>query len=149
VIKQMNPGLPYGITTLPSYKGQTPSSWVGGWCAGIPKGSKNPDAAWEFLKWITASPDGTTAVGKATDEFPGYKPSPFLNQLDPQLALFYPILKTTLHQRPVTPAEDYYMGQLNNEVSNALYGKKTPLQALTDCTNNVQAYINKEILKKA
>jgi ribosomal protein L13 len=57
-------------------------------------------------------------------------------------------LKTTLHQRPVTPAEDYYMGQLSTEVSNALYGKKTAKQALTDCTTNVQAYINKEILKK-
>jgi ABC-type glycerol-3-phosphate transport system substrate-binding protein len=39
------------------------------------------------------------------------------------------------------------MGQLNNEVSNALYGKKTPKQALDDVTKNVQSYLN-GILKR-
>ena len=29
---------------------------VGVWSFGVPKSSKNPDAAWEFLKWVTSEP---------------------------------------------------------------------------------------------
>ena len=81
-------------------------------------------------------------------QFPGYKKSPFFDKLSGTLKTFYPILSTTQHQRPVTPAEDYYVGQLLNEVSNALYGKKTPKKALDDVTKNVQSYLD-GILKKA
>jgi multiple sugar transport system substrate-binding protein len=146
-IKQYNPSLKYGITLLPKYKNIPNSSWVGGWCVGIPKGAKNPDAGWEFLRWICATNQGTAAAGAAVLDFPGYKKSSFFQNLPANIKDFYPILKATQHQRPVTPAEDYYMGQLTNEVSNALYGKKTPKQALTDCTNNVQKYLD-SLLKK-
>jgi multiple sugar transport system substrate-binding protein len=141
-IAQYNPGMKYGITKMPAKTPLPSSSWVGGWCVGIPKGAKNPDAGWEFVKWICATDQGTTAAGNAVADFPGYRKSSFFNNIPTAIKPFYPILQATQHQRPVTPAEDYYMGQLNNEVSNALYGKKTPKQALTDCTNNVQKYLN-------
>ena len=141
-IKQFNPTMQYGITKLPAYKNLPSSSWVGGWCVGIPKGAKNPAAAWAFIQWLCASNDGTSKAGAAVSDFPGYKASSFFKALPAALKQFYPILETTQHHRPVTPAEDYYMGQLDQEVSNALYGKKTPKQALTDCTNNVQKYLN-------
>lgn len=147
-IKQYNPGMQYGITKLPAYKAIAPSSWVGGWCVGIPKGAKNPDAGWEFLKWICASDGGTTAAGNAVLDFPGYKKSSFFNNIPAKIKDFYPILQGTQHQRPVTPAEDYYMGSLDREVSNALYGKKTPQQALNDVTKDVQAYLNGITKKK-
>ena len=146
-IKQYNPSLQYGITKMPHYKNLPSSSWVGGWCVGIPRGAKNPDAAWDFIQWICASNDGTTKAGNAVSDFPGYKASSFFHKLPSNLKQFYPILEITMHHRPVTPAEDYYMGQLNNEVSNALYGKKTPKQALDDVTKNVQSYLN-GILKR-
>jgi len=147
-IKQYNPGMKYGITTLPAYKNLPPSSWVGGWCVGIPKGAHNPDAAWEFVKWVCASNEGTTAAGQAVIDFPGYKKSSFFANLPANIAPFYPILKGTMHQRPVTPAEDYYMGALDREVSNALYGKKTAKQALTDVTTEVQKYLDGVLHKK-
>ena len=139
--------VPPGITRLPAYKSVPPSSWIGGWCVGIPRGARNPDAAWEFIRWTCASNDGTSKAGNAVSDFPGYKASSFFHKLPASLESFYPILETTQHQRPVTPAEDYYMGALNREASNALYGKKTPKQALTDCTKDVQSYLN-SILKK-
>ena len=86
-------------------------------------------------------------AGTAISDFPGYKRSAFLKNLPANIKPFYPILQSTEHQRPVTPAEDYYMGALDREVSNALYGKKTPKQALTDATNDVQKYLN-GLLKK-
>jgi len=146
-IAQYNPSMQYGITRLPAYKSLAPSSWVGGWCVGIPKGAKNPDAAWEFVKWICASNAGTTAAGNAVLDFPGYKKSSFFTNIPANIKAFYPILQGTQHQRPVTPAEDYYMGSLNNNVSDALYGKKTPKQALSDCSKDVQSYLN-GVLKK-
>jgi multiple sugar transport system substrate-binding protein len=147
-IAKYNPSLQYGITKLPAYKNIPSSSWVGGWCVGIPKGAANPDAAWEFVKWICASNEGTTMAGNAVGDFPGYRKSSFFSNLPANIKPFYPILQTTEHQRPVTPAEDYYMGRLDAEVSNALYGKKTPKQALTDCTKDVQSYLNGLLKKK-
>src|SRR5256714_4876140 len=147
-IKQYNPSMQYGITKMPAYKNLPSSTWVGGWCIGIPRGAKNPDAAFEFIQWISASSDGTTKGGNALGQFPGYKKSPFFDKLSGTLKTFYPILQTTQHQRPVTPAEDYYVGQLLNEVSNALYGKKTPKKALDDVTKNVQSYLNGVLKKK-
>jgi multiple sugar transport system substrate-binding protein len=147
-IKQYNPSMQYGITKMPAYKNVPSSSWVGGWCIGIPRGAKNPDAAFEFIQWLCASKDGTTKYANATLEFPGYNASPFFDKLPASAKPFYPILQTTQHQRPVTPAEDYYVGQLLNEVSNALYGKKTPKRALDDVTKNVQSYLDGTLKKK-
>ena len=89
---------------------------------------------WAAIRWICASNDGTSKAGNAVSDFPGYKASSFFDKLPSNLKQFYPILQTTMHHRPVTPAEDYYVGQLLNEVSNALYGKKTPKKALDDVT---------------
>jgi ABC-type glycerol-3-phosphate transport system substrate-binding protein len=148
-IKLYNPSMQYGVTKMPPYKNVPSSSWVGGWCIGIPRGAKNADAAFEFIHWLCASNDGTTKYANATLEFPGYKASPFFDKLPANAKPFYPILQITQHQRPVTPAEDYYVGQLLNEVSNALYGKKTPKKALDDVTKNVQSYLDGILKKKS
>jgi hypothetical protein len=41
----------------------TPSgSWSGGFSLSIPKGAKNPEAAWEFIKCATSSEPFSTAT---------------------------------------------------------------------------------------
>ncbi|MBO7392714.1 MAG: ABC transporter substrate-binding protein, partial [Abditibacteriota bacterium] len=51
---------------------------------------------------------------------------------DSPFGAFYEILLRCKHQRPVEPAQEFYMGELAKAVDYAIYGVKTPKQALED-----------------
>lgn len=48
-IKQVGP---VGAFRFPSFAGEPKGGYSSWWMMGIPKDSKNPDAAWEYIKWI-------------------------------------------------------------------------------------------------
>jgi multiple sugar transport system substrate-binding protein len=127
------PDLNYGLTFIPAPStGEMHSSWVGGWCLGIPKGSKHPKEAWEFIRWCCRDPKGTEAVGRLQSLLPGYRKSPFLDEVRKRrgYSQFLDILEACRHQRPVMPAQSFYMGSLERAVDYCIYGKMTPKQAL-------------------
>ena len=150
-LKQYAPDLDFGITFLPTGPDGAPpkSSWVGGWTVGIPKGAKNKEAAFEFVRWLTTSDEATNIAGNSFTQFPGFKKSPYYEkvQQDPQLKPFYEILVETKHQRPVMPAQAFYMGQLATAVDAAIFGQKTAQQALDDATTETQKELDR-ILKE-
>jgi len=53
-IRAENPKLDFGATYLPGKDGNW-SSYAGGDNVLIPAGSKNPDGAWEFIKWMLST----------------------------------------------------------------------------------------------
>lgn len=144
-IRVYAPNLDYGLCGLPAPRGgEENSSWVGGWCLGLPKGSKHPKAGWEFIKWCCHDPKGTSIVGKRQGLLPGYKASPYLKSLEgkPGYGVYLDILKQCRHQRPVMPAQTFYMTSLNKAVEYALYGKMTPKQALDHAARDTQAELD-------
>jgi len=144
-IKRYAPDLEYGVTYIPSPPGgEKHSSWVGGWCIAIPKGSRHPDLAWEFIRWMCADPEGTRIAGKTQGLFPGYRKSPYFKEIraKPGYRQFLEMLEDCRHQRPVMPAQAYYMGALSRAVDYAIYGKKTPEQALRDAARETQEELN-------
>lgn len=53
-IRDYAPDLNFGVVELPEYEeGNGHTSWGGGFVAEIPEGSKNAEAAWEFIKYLT------------------------------------------------------------------------------------------------
>ncbi len=50
-IELYNPDLDYGVSVIPTFSGYPPASSSGSWWVGIPRGSKNIEAAWEFIKF--------------------------------------------------------------------------------------------------
>src|SRR5205807_6954652 len=50
VLKNQYPKIDFGITYLPGENGST-SSFAGGDVFGIPRGSKHPTEAWDFISW--------------------------------------------------------------------------------------------------
>jgi len=142
--------LKYGLPTEPyPPDGEENSSWVGGWCMAIPNGAKHQDEAWGFIYWLNATPEGTKVVGDIVGWFPGYKPSPAFDEFikDPRKEIFLNILKASKHQRPVIPTQGFYMGELARAVDFAVYGQRTPQQALDDATANVQKELDKALKK--
>lgn len=140
-IKKYAPDLDYGIGYIPApLSGEAHSSWVGGWCMAIPKGSHHPEEAWELIRWLCADPEGTSVVGRKSGLFPGWRKSPYLSEVSgqPGYGMFLKILEECRHQRPVMPAQAYYMGALQRAVDSALYGRKSPEQALRDAEIETQ-----------
>ncbi len=139
------PNLKYGITFIPSpADGEAHSSWVGGWCMAVPAGSKHPKEAWEVIRWMCADANGTDITGREMGLMPGSRKSPAFEALkkNPGFDQFYRILLDCRHQRPVMPVQAYYMGALQRAVDAAIYGKKTPKQALDDATAETQAELD-------
>lgn len=144
-IKRYAPGLDYGVTFIPAPPdGEQHSSWVGGWCMALPSGSRHPKEGWELIRWLCADDAGTTLVGAEMGLMPGARGSPAFRQLRAARGFdqFYRILLETRHQRPVMPVQAYYMGALQRAVDAAIYGKKTPKQALDDATAETQAELD-------
>jgi len=140
-IARYAPDLDYGVGYIPAPPGGEPhSSWVGGWCISIPAGSRHPKEAWELIRWICATPEGTMVMAQETGFFPGYRRSPAFERVRKKkyYGMYLKIMEECRHQRPVMPAQAYYMGALQRAVDAALYGKKTPQQALDDATLETQ-----------
>jgi len=144
-IKQYAPNLDYGLGYIPAPPdGEQHSSWVGGWCMAIPRGSRHPNAAWEFIRWACRDPKGTAAAGKIQGLFPGYRKSPYFDSIrgKPGYGEFLRIMEECRHQRPVMPAQAFYMSALGRAVDYAVYGRKTPREALKQATEETQAELD-------
>jgi len=129
------PNLDYGVTWIPAPPdGEQHSSWVGGWCVAIPRGAQNVAEAWEFVRWLCASGEGSALVGRHTGLFPGLKASPYFRQVRGRkhYGMFFQILQECRHQRPVMPVQARYMRELARAVEAAVYGKAAPKEALEE-----------------
>jgi len=150
-IERFAPELRYGVGYLPAPPdGEAHSSWVGGWCMALPRGSRNPKGGWELIRWLCATDEGTTAAGRESGLFPGYRKSPYLRLAARRknYASFLRILEECRHQRPVMPAQAFYMGALERAVDNALYGKMTPKEALHQATVETQRELDLTLGKR-
>lgn len=146
-LRRYAPDLEVGACALPQPEGgEANSSWVGGWCIGIPAGSgTHVKEAFEFIRWICVSEEGTALVAKSTGSFPGCKRSPVYEEIkkDPIKVAFLEILQECRHQRPVMPAQAFYMNELETAVDRALYGKETPEKALERAQQKTQEHLDK------
>jgi len=148
-VRQYAPQLDYGMAPLPQPPGgEYASSWVGGWTMAIPATVRDPAkrrAAMEYILWTCASAEGTTFKLRTINGFPGWQASPFFDEAaaDPHLAVYVDILRKCKHQRPVMPAQGYYMDQLDRAVDKAVRGERTPQEALDVATRDTQAFLDK------
>jgi multiple sugar transport system substrate-binding protein len=139
------PEMDYGITFIPAPPGgEQRSSWVGGWAMGMPKGCRQPEEAWDFIRFLAHSPEGTSIVGRQQLVLPGMRRSPFFKEAinKPHYAEYVRILEESRHQRPVMPVQALYMREMLRAVEAAVYGRKSPAQALADARKNTQAELD-------
>ncbi|NLF39577.1 extracellular solute-binding protein [bacterium] len=47
-------GSPAPIPAARLAAGDTPITWLGGWCYSIPTGAKNKEGAWKMIRWLTS-----------------------------------------------------------------------------------------------
>lgn len=135
-IKRYAPTLDYGIAFMPAPPdGEAKNSWIGGWSLAIPRSKKGvSDEAFEFVRWMCASSEGTMATGAKMHQFPAYRRSPYFKTVgdDPHLSVFYEIVKNSRHVRTLMPAQGYLMELLKRGVEEALYGGRDPKTILDE-----------------
>ncbi|MCC6177509.1 MAG: extracellular solute-binding protein [Chloroflexi bacterium] len=119
-----------------------PNGMRGVWTLGIPKDSKNKDAAWEVIKWMT-SPEGSLLF---TNYGAGHSPRyDVLNNADFQKK--YPwapdLIKAldAAKARPQTPNWTAIETAITDMGTAVLSGQKSPKDAIKDATNQVAPYL--------
>jgi ABC-type glycerol-3-phosphate transport system substrate-binding protein len=148
-IKRYAPNLKYGYNYIPGPTKPYEDGWIGDWNIGLPKGTKQKKEGWEYIRWFTATPEGTSAYTQVAGVFPAYKKSAYWQSehlKEPVYKIFVDQLWKQTKNRPIMPAQAFYMGELDREVDNALFGRKAPKQALDDITVSVQKELD-SILK--
>jgi len=151
LFKKYAPDLDYGAVAFPfpECMGSDHSAWMGGWCMAIPRGSRHPEESFTFMKWLCTSAEAGRSMIVTTGTFPGFIHSPGFDlvQGNEKLEIFYDILRNTQHQRPVMPAQAYFMGALDRAISHALNRIKSPEQALMDAQRETQKELDRVLGK--
>jgi ABC-type glycerol-3-phosphate transport system substrate-binding protein len=109
-------------------------AWTSGWRLFIPTGAKNADAAWDFIHWITATDEGTRSEWTHMGFIPGWTKAPVIEEIkaDPvMLAYFNTLLASKFAKAPI-PVGAYFQGQLEEKVSQAVYGELEPRAAMEE-----------------
>jgi multiple sugar transport system substrate-binding protein len=136
-IQKFMPDLKYGVFPMPTPTGADHTTWSGGWSVVIPKGAKNKDAAWQFLKYF-GSEEGQKVFSGIARDFSvidsvngdlGFKDDPILKQ-------FVDILPVS-HNRPVMTQGSLYWNELADAVDNATRGNGTAQELLDKVTEKV------------
>jgi multiple sugar transport system substrate-binding protein len=143
-IVKADPKMKIGATLWPYQKPGNAKlgagAWIGGWSAFVPKGSKHPKEAYDFLKWFSATDEGSSVAYKGTGFPPAFVSSPALQSIkkDPVLKAYYDVLFSTKNSRPAMAVADFYAAQLDEQGGKALYGQATPYQAMKTVKENTE-----------
>lgn len=133
------------VAFAPLPKGDVKSaSCLGGWLAMINKNSKNPDAAWEFLKFL-AGPEGQKIAAVDGGLAPTYIPlydDPDVVKVNPHFGDkgFVEGLKVAV-PRPVSPIWPKLSEIMQIEISKALAGQQTVEEAVANMEQQMKAAV--------
>ena len=138
-----NEKLDWGVTDLP-YKA-APSSSSGGFTLSIPRGSKNADAAWEFIKCATG-PEAQTSWARDTYGMPGNQKAAQDPTLlaDPAWGVMVGAMKYTKPLGGDFIKEYSNWGeQVDKRLDGVWQGKADPQQAMADAQKAIDDQIAK------
>ena len=142
MINQINnyaPDMDYGITYIgvPN-EGDDPTTWAGGWSLAMPQGAKNPEPAFEFMRWY-AGPEGQTIYTQESKHLPTIQALLEDESLFEESHLFFsqellPIAKN----RPPLPVGARYWDELTTAWQQVYLGEAEPAAALATVKERVQ-----------
>jgi len=103
---------------------------VGVWSFGVAKSAKNPDAAWEFVKWVTSEPVARArALRGGSPVYGSFYQDPEILALFPYLTKASEILGNGKGLPLITKQQDL-VATLGRELSEAASKRKSPQEAL-------------------
>jgi multiple sugar transport system substrate-binding protein len=140
IIKKYTPNLEYGVTYIPAPNGLK-SSWSGGWSLVIPQGAKNPDAAFQFIRFITGA-QGQEELAKVSGMFPTLKSLAGRKDLFPPEYEFFLSLLPVAQSRPPLPVGALYWDKLKDAEEAVITNSKKSQDALQAVAAEVQPQLD-------
>jgi len=154
------PQLKYGLAPWPTPTGSAAElsrNVIQGWPYAIPKGTKQPDLGWQFIKY--AFVDNSAKMGYLTLNGPCYlkqlddfakrmtaevlKPD---NRMTPYFKVFIDVARAGTKHFPSLPITNDYQKALNAAFNDAMAGNKVLRAALDEVTQTMQAQLD-QVLK--
>jgi multiple sugar transport system substrate-binding protein len=140
---QYAPDAKYGITYIPVQKAEDkPFTWAGGWSWAIPKGAKQPAAAFDFIKWI-AGPDGQKMYTQLSSRLPTIRTVAENAALFPGRRAFFQQTLFFASSRPALPVAGLYGDALSSAQNDVVDNLALPADALAKVIDKVQPQLNK------
>ncbi len=129
--KQLNKDLNFDVTFMPSDK--TTGTIVGGSLIGMTTHSKNKEAAWRFMKYITG-PEGNELWAQYLAVLPGNKNATGFLENDRLMQVFLKQMEMPNAKAPMLglPNAVELSRILTIEIQKAVIGEKTVKEALDD-----------------
>ncbi len=147
-IKHHAPGLDYGTALTPTFPGCPIASSTGSWWLAIPRGCKDPEAAWEFIKF-NAGKELQLDARDARDEI--LFPSNRLATADPRfladgsMEIFVTHLEFAHSPTIVPMAHDVFWREFFTAQERVVYGTRSIEKSFRQAQNIIQHELDKSL----
>ena len=132
------PDVNYGVTYIPAAtKGGKSVTWAGGWSVVMPQGAKEPEAAFEFMKYFAGEP-GQKLYTTETQHMPTITSLLADNSLFKGRHKFFKDLLPDAKNRPPLPVGALYWDELTSAWEKTYLNQQEPLPALEQVASRVQ-----------
>ena len=137
-MRRYAPDLNYGVTYIPTAtEGGESVTWAGGWSMVMPQGAKEPEAAFEFMKYIAGEP-GQKLYTTETQHMPTISSLLDDNSLFEEQHVFFKDLLPNAQSRPPLPVGALYWDELTTAWEKVYLNQEEPLSALEQVAARVQ-----------
>jgi len=148
-IKLYNKNLDYGVTEIPTFEGCAPVSSTGSWWIAIPRGAKNKEAAWEFMKFAVQKNIQLAEAERQKELlFPSNKlaanDEAFLSLNAPN-KIFVELLEHSKTPTIVPLAHDVFWREYMGAQERIVHKIQTPLIALKQAEKTIQMHLDETL----
>jgi multiple sugar transport system substrate-binding protein len=140
-LEQYKPDAAAEVTFIPvPNEGDESATWAGGWSVVIPEGAKNPEGAWELIKWW-AGPEGQRQYAEGAKQIPTVTELVEDDSLFTGHYSFFRDLLDVAKNRPPLPVGALYWDELTAAGEAVILGDEQPEAALQQVEERVQAQL--------
>jgi multiple sugar transport system substrate-binding protein len=148
-INDYRPGMDYSVSIIPTFPGKKSASASGSWWLGIPKGSKHPQEAWEFMKYMVDK-DSQLAEAKNQSEslFPANRPAAYSPEFmtDSTTRIFVEQMEVA-HSPAIVPlVHGVFWREYLGARERAVKGLQKPKEALAQAERQIQIELDKAVV---
>ena len=137
-----NPDMNYGVTYMPTAtEGGESVTWAGGWSMVMPQGAKEPEAAFEFMRYIAGEP-GQRVYSAETQHMPTVSSLQNSPDLFDEQHQFFAELLPTAQSRPPLPVGALYWDELTDAWERVYLNQAEPQAALEQVASRVQPQLD-------
>ncbi len=127
-LQEKNPYLNFGVSVMPQLNPNQPVNFANYWGLAVSKQSANPQAAWNFIIWLTTDQTNSLSYLKAVNESPALRTLIAQYQNDPALGAF---AKQALTAKTIYNMNDNFRQIFSNMIESVLSGKADVNTALS------------------